>query len=654
MSRKLLGIFGVLLLTLSLNGQKFGKVGKELFANKTCTIDSSAVAAYLYAGCEVSYQFNRNTELILDYHYRIQVYKKDGEEYGSFSIPLYKDGSKKEIIEGLKGFTFNMEGDEIIKQKLDKQNIYREKTADNWVRVKFEMPDVKPGTIIDVRYRIRSPYIYTIPKWNFQHYIPVMHSQLELIVPSYFGLTPIATGAIIPIRRKEKHSIGDKHESRTFQLVVYDVEALVEDDYVLNDNDYRSGIKYEILSVEYPGSTRKEFSKDWVTIGNNLLKLSLNGPLKSKKSVSSLKPIVEEAKLLPKPKRIFFLYDYVRSTYAWNGNYGSQPRNGLGELISSKKGNIAEINLLLLNLLRKAEIEAHPYATKTRHRGLLNYAYPSVSELNYLLAYVEIDGKEMFLDATDKHVPLGMLPTRAINIGGVLLKKNQSEVKSIQNTNKLKERTVLKYRLDLDELTLIGEGQSKRIGYSAVKYRKELEKLDDDDQQDVEETRDEDEEEEDEQKEDRQIVHEIRNEKDVNKPILILYEETESSCLREIGDEIFIDADFGKGLSKNPFTEKEREHPVFFNYLIDINRVFELEIPEEYELKKLPEDGYYQTTDKKITFRYNAKQVGNKIYITYIFKTTNDIILPLEYHGLKEIYEKVMLKNEEKIILDKA
>ena len=69
--------------------------------------------------------------------------------------------------------------------------------------------------------------------------------------------------------------------------------------------------------------------------------------------------------------------------------------------LREKKGNSADLNLMLIKLLDKMDFTVYPVVLSTKDNGLLSPVNPSLRKLNYVLAYVQIDSNYVLVDATD-------------------------------------------------------------------------------------------------------------------------------------------------------------------------------------------------------------------------------------------------------------
>src|SRR5690606_12665800 len=94
------------------------------------------------------------------------------------------------------------------------------------------------------------------------------------------------------------------------------------------------------------------------------------------------------------------IFDFVKNRMTWNERYGYDTRDGVEKAYANRTGNVAEINLMLVAMLRMAGLEANPVLLSTRKNG--KAPFPSRMRLNYVIASVMVDNKLQLLDATYK------------------------------------------------------------------------------------------------------------------------------------------------------------------------------------------------------------------------------------------------------------
>ena len=86
------------------------------------------------------------------------------------------------------------------------------------------------------------------------------------------------------------------------------------------------------------------------------------------------------------------------------------------DFFKKREGNVADINLLLAVLLRKAGIDADLMILSTRDNGVANSDYPMIDQYNYVICVASIKGMDpVNLDASQHYNGFGELPPSCYN-----------------------------------------------------------------------------------------------------------------------------------------------------------------------------------------------------------------------------------------------
>lgn len=70
----------------------------------------------------------------------------------------------------------------------------------------------------------------------------------------------------------------------------------------------------------------------------------------------------------------------------WNGDYGKYTDQNISKAFKEGKGNVAEINLLLVALLKETGLQANPVLISTQSNGIP--IFPTLEGFNYVIAGV--------------------------------------------------------------------------------------------------------------------------------------------------------------------------------------------------------------------------------------------------------------------------
>jgi hypothetical protein len=115
-----------------------------------------------------------------------------------------------------------------------------------------------------------------------------------------------------------------------------------------------------------------------------------------------------------KSARARLLFTTIRDQFSRSGE-DIWVYSPLSMVLARRRGNSAEINLLLTYMLRKLDIPADPVILSTRDNGLTNVSYPILANFNYLITRAQVDSQVIFLDASSRGIGYGRLPLSCYN-----------------------------------------------------------------------------------------------------------------------------------------------------------------------------------------------------------------------------------------------
>lgn len=645
-------------------GPKFGDVEKEDLTQLTCTYDSLANAEYIYHGCKIVYEYRESVgfEMVYYFHDRIKIYSDDALDRADYSIVYFagKDVDSDEKISNLDAYTFNMEGNEITKTKLDSDNVYENEINKSLTEIKFAMPAVKAGSVIDVRYTLRSLGIFKIDEFYFQDDIPIREAHYEAEYPEYFnynfnlkGLADLeqennegsgnarisffVEGARSLRKTKEYQNLNFSTRIKTYEGK--HIPAVLDEPFVYTMDNYRSSVKGELLSTQFPGSSLQYYTKTWDDIAELLdNSQEFGGQLgKNYKKLDAILESVSEIDTIGKIARIF---QYVQNSYVRRGRLSIYTDEGIDDMIKSGSGNIAEINLLLVNLLTKAGIEAYPLVSSAAENGFLNLFNPSITDLNYVKVLVIHNQEAIYLDASDKHTTANILPYRSLGMKGVIIDGKNGRALDFVNPNKSKKSRI--FDLKIENAVLKGGYVSVAKDYAAYEQRNKYTT-------------------------DADLVTSLQKDEIItytkvkienlgnNSEDLKVTADTEiQKAIQSIDGKLFIDINIANTDFSNPFKSENRNYSIFFPCTINDTDMIKIQIPEGYEVEAVPENLVITTPNGLMKMSVTISLIGEGITILARQSTTKDIISPEYYESVKILYDQVEAKLKEKIVLSKV
>ena len=571
---------------------KFGKVSKEELAEKFYPKDSSASAAVLYKNQSIRFDYTQGLgfKVITTIHERIKIYDKEGFDYATVSELLYKSGSDKESISGLKAYTYNLVNGKIQKSKMDKSAVFSSKLNKYRDEEKFTLPNIKEGCVIEYVYKITSPFYYSIDEIVMQYDIPIKKQEISIATPEYFMFKPLMKGylSMTPKHGRTTDKINYTTKSRsggfsssttveansidyqvnTTDYVLEHVPGLKEEPFINDIDNYRSAVKYELLYVQFPQETRESYSTTWEAVIKKIYKSdSFGGQLKSTKYFKEdLATLVSQTSSESELTAAIFLY--VQQRMNWNNLYGYYVDKGVKTAYKEQSGNIADINLILTAMLQEAGLNANPVLVSTRSHGVP--MFPTREGFNYVVASVQLDGNTIVLDASNKYTKPNLLPTRALNWFGKMIKKDGSSTTLDLIPNKIsRESTLISVELS-ENGKISGKERKTYTDYDSYIFRNKyagaaendyLEKL--------------------ENKNGGMEIsdYEIKNKKNLGKPVMESFTFDLDNQANVVGDKIYFTPMFHMAMIVNPFKLDKRNYPIDFTYPWQEKYMMNIKIP---------------------------------------------------------------------------
>jgi hypothetical protein len=139
----------------------------------------------------------------------------------------------------------------------------------------------------------------------------------------------------------------------------------------------------------------------------------------------------------------------------------------------------------------------------------------------------------------------------------------------------------------------------------------------------------------------------------LNNPVIQTFSFTANNHYESIGDKVYINPMLFFTETHNPFVQEKREMPIYFGYPKTERYNISYEIPEGYTIESLPKPMKIATEGKELTFSFNAVHDQNKIQILIAEEVNTAIISGDYYETIKDFYQKMIDKENEKIVLKK-
>ncbi len=633
----------------------YGKPTPSDFLVTKATVDSTADAEVIreFGKGQIEYD-DSDGNLYLDYtyHVKIKIFNKEGFKSGNVQIPLYiYTNGKSDDLRELTATTYYHDNGTIIKNDLDPKQVFRENKTRYLKLVKFTMPNLRPGSVIEYSYRIKRENIFNFSTWDFQAEIPKQHSEFVAYIPAIYNFNvslrgPRKLSAQNGVVQKECLRIaGNVIDCSKMTYIMKDVPAFIEEAYMTAATNFKSAINFELSDVQLLRGGKSNITKTWKDVDYELTSdRKFGGQMKQKDLFTSKMPEIlrNTTDSLSKAKAILA---YIKDQIKWNNYLGKYSDKEVRKALEARTGNIADINFALISALTAAGFAPDALILSTRQNGVVNNLYPVISEFDYVIAKLDIGGQTYLLDASEPLLPFGLLPLRCINgKGRVVNFKKPSYWYDVTASQKDAVKYNLIAKLDQDG-KIRGTLYTFTGGYSAFRKRESIA------QAGAVETYVE---QLDEHNPYFSITkYEVKNIDSLDKMLEERYEVTIDQFDGTDYSKLIYNPNFLNRISSNPFNLNDRSYPVDLGAATETRVSMALTLPEKFSLAEHPKDLAIGLAENGGRYQTFTKFEDNTLSFSALFQLNKPVYEAEEYLSLKEFYSKIIQQQKLDLIFKK-
>ena len=614
--------------------EKWGKISKEILTLAKFESDTTADAVILF---DVAEEEITTKEIKLIRHVRIKILSEEGKSYADVKIPYFRE----DRVEDIKAQAVSPKGK---KTKLEGKNIFEEKINRNFKGKVFAIPGVEIGSVIEYKYMLISEYFTILDPWYFQNDCYTQISEFAIKLDPRFNYNVFYQNVIGDDAEPERTEyLIPGARTRTGTRVSWRIEnipPITPEPYMKNVDDYRMALFFQLLEYRSP-YTYVKFIAEW----DDLAKKVHDHFKQVYGQKGSLKDKIEELcpDSLTSEKKIKVLYNFVRDEIETKWIHSIWLDRSPDEVLEKRVGDISEKNMLLISLLQHAGLEAYPILISTRKNGILRTNWPQLQQFNLLLAYVNIDGEEYFLDTSDPYCPFSILPENDLVENGFLIMEENSRFLKMPKASQINVRYCKSTGKLLDNGKLIYHCDLRYEGYEAMILRRKLINEDINEyltdwltdkfaQVSI----------------DTFQVFDLEN---IELPLRISIDFSANEYAQVIGDMIYFNPPQVNRLGNNPFKREARNFPVDYSYLTGINEEMTITLPEGFLIEELPPFKLLKIDGGH--FLCDCSQEGNVVTFRRQFLIKKLSFQPREYSDLRDFYARIVNLEEGQVVLNR-
>jgi len=575
---------------------------------------------------------------------RIKILTEAGREQANVELP-YND--RNFDIAAIHGRTIHSDGTIIpFEGKPFEKVIVKGKDLRYKVKT-FTMPDVQVGSIIEYKYELRyNDDIVFEPHWILQEDLFQQHlhfvfkpSDRDIVLPHGRIGKGLAWTWMTPNKEQPVNSHG------TIEISLENVPAFVEDEYLPPENV----LKYYVFFYYQTERNSDEFWKDegkfWSKDVDHFAKPDAVASALGSITVPSDTPEQKVRKIYA------FVQTLENTTYLPERSMQEQKALGLkesknaGDVLRQKSGDRDDITHLFIAMVRAAGIPAYAMRVTSRDTSYFLPQLMDFNQLDYDLAIVPLDGKEVFLDPGTRFCPYGILYWKYSASRG--LRQNPDGKTSISESalgsyKDAQVQRLLDLKAGMDgkadgilKVSFLGQEAIRRrlrgIKTDAAGRTKQLE---------------------DEAKawfpENAEVT--LNNQPNwTSEDALNAEFKVKTPLMSSAGKRLLLPADVMVFYLPERFPHAERKYPVYFDYpYVELDEVH-IQLPEGIQVDTLPSPA--QVRLPYAAYGSNFTQGGREIVVTRQLAMGGNIFSVNQYPELRDFYLKARNSDQQQILL---
>lgn len=644
---------------------KFGKISPEDF-KATYTADPNAQAIIIgdigssdFIGNSkggFSIEFKRLTRTLV-------LNRNAYDDLTQVEIPVYTEDENEEKLGTLKAATYNLENGRVIETKLDpKAGMIKERLSRNLVIYKFSFPAVREGSIIEVEYKLQSDFLFRLRPWEFQDKYPTLWSEYVVGMPEFLNYVSLTQGYqqffikdtkvkhesfSLEIPREGVMQAGLKDRVNfsaritSFRWVMKDVPALKEESYTSTIYNHIARIEFQLSEYREPYIPQK-IMNTWAETATRLMAREDFGAQLQQDNYwlnDAMPSVLNKATTsLDKAKNI---YAWVRDNFSCIGSNSLYLKKSLQSTFKSRNGSEADINMVMIAMLRSAGVQADPVILSTRSNGYAYALYPLIERFNYVIARVMINGEKYYLDASRPQLGFNKLGVDCFNGHARAIGEEDAEGFELKSDSLL-ERSMTAIFMTNDAKGGLSANVQYSPGYyesynirtdikrkGADAYIKELKR----DEESVISA---------------PVIDSLNN---YEAPVSVKYQ---LHLPPPVEDIFYFDPMLFRSWKDNPFKSAQRLYPVEMPYNIDQTFLLRMDIPAGYIVDELPKPLVLKLNNENDgEFEYRVGESGGIVSLRCRLKINRTYFAPEEYQMLREFFNLIVKKQNEQIVFKK-
>jgi len=594
---------------------------------------------------------------------RLKVLTERGKEFSNVELSFARSTEGNRFsIDDIQGRTIHPDGTIIPFTGKPYEKLI-EKTQGVKIMAKvFTLPDVTVGSIIEYRYKMHyDDGYYTSPQWYIQsdlwtrkaHYLwrPIdLSGNITLINARGGSDTMIAWASILPTGTEVKRTNVPGTNQSIMDLNVHDVPPAPEEDFMPPIHSFTYRVLFYYTGYRTSDEFWKNEGKFWA---KNQDKFIGPGPAVT----AAVKDLVASSDT--PDQKLHKLYAAVmkleNTHYTRQHSTEEERAQGFKEVHNTddiwtrKRGSDDQLAALFVAMARAAGLKAYTGIVTNRDRNLFLKNYLTMSQLDDVIAVVNVNGKDQFFDPGTRFCPYAHLAWKHTFAQGIRQTDSGSDYFGTPGETYSFSRTQRVANLTLSQQgEITGTITVTYMGDPAIRWR--LRYLEGDSASVEREIRTSIE----------QLlpggvelkVRSIEKLEDYEQP-LVANIEVKGTLGSSTGKRVLIPGDIFEANAKPSFSQQKRDIPVYSQYPHVTQDAVRIHFPQNLSVESLPVSDK-TAFEKAIAYNLSSESAADNFTVRRTYVLGEIIFLPPQYANLRTFYTKIETKDQESVVLTTA
>jgi hypothetical protein len=599
------------------------------------------------------------------FYVRLKVLTEGGKKYADVELPYFSNGIDK-TVDDISGRTIQPDGTIVpfTGKPYEKTVVKGDEGYKYKVKI-FTMPAVEVGSILEYRYKYHlDDHLYESPDWIVQtelftrkaHYMwrptdrELMSSDGKQVSSSVAWTPILPPGVTVKETQLAQASNLVQSGHSELDLDVHDIPPIPREQYM----PPMESLSYKVLFYYTSVRSIKEYwggeGKQWGKARDRFI-----GP--GSEVRSQVQTLVGASDTPEQKLRKLYAFVMTLDNTDFSREHSNAEERAEGrkevktsdDVLTRKRGSGDQITELFVAMARAAGFKAYVMGVADRQERIFLEQYLNMRQLDDLVAIVNVDGKEIFLDPGSRYCTFGQLSWRHALTGGLRQTDNGVDLAGTPSSSYKDSHVSRIADLKLDDHGVAtGTIRVTSTGDYALAIRQDALRgdavsLDHELRTRMEHTL----------PGGMEVkVAQIENLTDPDQPLKVSYE-VKGGVGTPTGKRLLVPATLFEINSKPKFPEAKRDLPIDMHFPSQIQDAVRYTLPSSMAIESAPTESKASIPNSAI-FNTSSKTAGNSITVFRNLTVGKTLFASASYGDLRDFYTKVETKDQEPLVLTRS